>query len=97
MARAGSLADALLAETPGELTFPINSALCRPGAAVPDAALLMAMAFAARELKLVAEPGGVIALAALLAGLVDVAGKTVVVVLSGGNVDPACMAEALAA
>ncbi len=97
VARAGSLADALMSETPGELTFPINSALCRPGAAVPDAALLTAMAFAARELKLVAEPGGVIALAALLAGLVDVAGKTVVVVLSGGNVDPACMAEALAA
>lgn len=95
--KSGSLADALMSERPGDLTFQINRVLTRPGAAVPDAALFDAMAFAFRELKLVAEPGGVIALAALLAGLVDVADKTVVVVLSGGNVDPAQMAAALAA
>ena len=86
-----------MAEAPGELTLRVNSVLARPGAAVPDAAMLAAMAFAAQELKLVVEPGGAVALAALLAGLVDVAGKTVVVVLSGGNVDPSRMSEALAA
>lgn len=96
-ARTGSIADALLSERPGDLTFLVNSRLARPGAVVPDAAMMQAIGFAARELKLVTEPGGVIALAALLAGLVDAAGKTVVVVLSGGNVEPDRMAEALAA
>lgn len=93
----GTIADALMSEMPGELTFRVNSALARPGAAVPDSAMLAAMAFAAHELKLVVEPGGVVALAALLAGVVDVADKTVVVVLSGGNVDPDRMAAALSA
>ena len=47
-----------------------------------------AVAFAFRELKLVVEPGGAVALAALLAGKINVAGKVAVAVLSGGNVDP---------
>jgi len=64
---------------------------------VPDAALFPAMAFAANELKLVVEPGGVIGLAALLGGFLPVSGETVVVVLSGGNVDPSMMARALTA
>ena len=46
-----------------------------------------AMAFAYRELKLVVEPGGSVALAALLAGKIDTDGKTFVAVLSGGNAD----------
>ena len=49
--------------------------------------VLDAMAWAWRELKLVVEPGGAAALAAVLSGLYDCAGKTVGVVLSGGNVD----------
>jgi threonine dehydratase len=53
------------------------------------------MAFAYRELKLVVEPSGAIALAALLARRMDVAGKTVVVVLSGGNVDAKAFAAAI--
>ena len=55
-----------------------------------------AVAFAFRELKLVVEPGGAVGLAALLAGHLDVAGKTVVVVLSGGNVDPELFARLVA-
>ena len=55
-----------------------------------------AVAFAYRELKLVVEPGGAVGLAALLAGRLDVAGKNVVIVLSGGNVDPAVFRQALA-
>jgi threonine dehydratase len=53
------------------------------------------VAFAWRELKLVVEPGGAIALAALLAGAVDVTGKTVLATLSGGNIDAAVLMEIL--
>ena len=55
-----------------------------------------AVAFAYRELKLVVEPGGAVGLAALLAGRLDVAGKNVVIVLSGGNVDADLFAELVA-
>lgn len=94
--RGGSIADSLLAEMPGRLTFEIHKRHVSPGFAVPDEALGRAMAFAAAELKLVTEPGGVIALAALLENLVQVRGETVVVVLSGGNVDPSLLSAALA-
>ena len=58
------------------------------GAAVAsDVEVGTAVAFAFRELKLVVEPGGAVGLAALLAGRIDAAGKNVVIVLSGGNVD----------
>jgi threonine dehydratase len=54
------------------------------------------MRFAFEHLKLVVEPGGAVALAAVLAGRVEARGRTVGVVLSGGNVDPAVFARALA-
>ena len=92
---APSLCDALLAPMPGALTFPINRDLMRSGAAVDDAEVVAAMAAANRHFKLVAEPGGAAALAAVLAGKVPVAGRTVVAVISGGNVDPALYAELL--
>ena len=76
-----------MAPTPGEITFPIHQRLLRGGFAVTDDMVLDAMAWAWRELKLVVEPGGAAALAAVLSGLYDCAGKTVGVVLSGGNVD----------
>ena len=53
------------------------------------------MRFAFEHLKVVAEPGGAVALAAVLAGKVDAQGRTVGVVISGGNVDPAVFARAL--
>ena len=53
------------------------------------------MGFAFRHLKLVVEPGGAVALAALLAGRFDARGRTVAVVLSGGNVDPDAVRPAL--
>jgi threonine dehydratase len=84
----GSICDALLARMPGELTFEINRALVGRGVAVSDEDVGAAVAFAFRELKLVVEPGGAAALAALLAGKIDIAGKIAVAVLSGGNVDP---------
>ena len=84
----GTICDALMAQTPGEMTFAINRELVGAGAAVSDEEVAAAVAFAFRELKLVVEPGGAAALAALLSGKIDVKGKIAVAVLSGGNVDP---------
>jgi len=82
-----SLCDALLAPTPGELTFAINRRLLAGGLAVSDDEVARAVAYAFRTLKLVVEPGGAVALAAVLAGRYDARGKAVAVTLSGGNVD----------
>jgi threonine dehydratase len=83
----GTICDALMTQTPGEITWPINRELIGEGVAASDEEVARAVAFAFRELKLVVEPGGAIGLAALLAGRPDVKGKVVVGVLSGGNVD----------
>jgi threonine dehydratase len=83
----GTICDALMTNTPGAITFEINRRLVGEGIAASDAEVGRAVAFAFRELKLVVEPGGAIGLAALLAGKLDVKGKVVVGVLSGGNVD----------
>jgi threonine dehydratase len=82
-----TICDALMASIPGEITFAVNSRLVAHGVTASDAEVAAAMAFAFRELKLVVEPGGAVALAALLAGRMDARGKTVGIVLSGGNVD----------
>jgi threonine dehydratase len=84
----GSICDALLARMPGEITFAINRTLVGEGVSASDEEVAAAVGFAFRELKLVVEPGGAVGLAALLAGKLDVRGKVVAVVLSGGNVDP---------
>jgi threonine dehydratase len=82
-----TICDALMALIPGEITFAINSRLLSRGVVASDKEVGVAMAFAFRELKLVVEPGGAVGLATLLAGRIDVRGKTIVIVLSGGNVD----------
>jgi threonine dehydratase len=84
----GTICDALMAQSPGRITFEINRALVGAGVAASDEEVGRAVAFAFRELKLVVEPGGAVGLAALLAGRIDVRGKIAVAVLSGGNVDP---------
>ncbi len=94
---ARSFCDALLAPMPGELTFPINRRLLAGGFAVSDGEVRTAMGYAFRTLKLVIEPGGAVALAALLAGRLETRGKTVALTLSGGNVDPESYREILAA
>jgi threonine dehydratase len=91
-----TICDALMAATPGELTFVINSQLLSHGVIASDAEVTAAVAFAFRELKLVVEPGGVVGLAALLAGSIDARDKNVVVVLSGGNVDADLFAKLVA-
>src|SRR5476651_2818296 len=82
-----TICDALMASIPGEITFAINCRLLTQGLTASDAEVGIAVGFAFRELKLVVEPGGAIGLAALLAGKLDIKGKVVVAVLSGGNVD----------
>jgi len=89
----GSICDALMSNTPGELTFPITQALIGEGLVVSDAEVARAVRYAFEELKLAVEPGGVIGLAALLAGKLDVRGKVVVGVLSGGNIDAELFAK----
>ena len=92
-----SLCDSLLSPTPGELTFSINQPRLAGGLVVSEAEALAAMALAFRELKIVVEPGGAVALAAVLAGRLDCRGKTVAVLCSGGNVDAEVFQRALEA
>ncbi|MBM3538072.1 MAG: threonine/serine dehydratase [Alphaproteobacteria bacterium] len=84
---ARSICDALLAPTPGKLTFSINRKTLAGAFAVSDDEARRAMATAYSDLKLVVEPGGAVALAAVLSGKFPIMGKTVAVVCSGGNVD----------
>lgn len=88
-----SIADALMAPTPGLHVFALAKDLLSPGLTVTDAELEQAVAFAATRLKLLIEPGGAAALAALLAGKVQ--GKSVALVLSGANADFAAVAAIL--
>ena len=88
LALTGTICDALMAQSPGRITFEINRALVGAGVSASDEEVGRAVAFAFRELKLVVEPGGAVGLAALLAGKIDVRGRIAVAVLSGGNVDP---------
>ena len=92
-APSGSICDAIVTPSPGEITLPIMRRLCGPGVAVSDAQALAAMAAAFLRLKLVLEPGGAVALAAALAGGGE--GDAVIAVASGGNVDPEVFAQAL--
>jgi threonine dehydratase len=82
---ARSICDALLTPSPGRLTFPVLARRLAGAVTVTDGEAVDAMRYAFEELHLVLEPGGAVALAALLAGRVDTGG-TSVVVLSGGNV-----------
>ncbi len=91
----GSICDALMAKQPGKLTFPVHRALLAGSLAISDDVALEAMAFAFDRLKLVMEPGGALALGAVLSGALDVTGKVVAVVCSGGNVDASMFQRAL--
>ena len=92
-----SICDAIVTEIPGEFTFSINQPRVGAGLTVTDDEVLAAIAFAVRELKLVVEPGGAAALAALLAGKIETQGRTTMVVVTGGNIDPAILARAIGA
>jgi threonine dehydratase len=81
-----TIADGQQAATPGELTWPIIKALAADVVTVTDAQIVAAMRFLFERMKLVVEPSGASAFAALLAGRLDVQGQRVGVVLSGGNI-----------
>ncbi len=91
-----TVCDALQTPMIGAMTYPLLRAAGATGLWVTDAEALDAVRYAAATLKLVLEPGGAVALAALLSGRLSCEGQTVVVMLSGGNIDPAVLAEALA-
>jgi len=84
-----TLCDALMTPEPGELTWPINSQSLSGVFSVSDLDCLMTMAIAKKDLGVQLEPGGAVAMAALLKGaLADKRElKTICIVLSGGNVD----------
>ena len=82
-----TLCDALQAATPAELPYAINSRCLSAAVSVSDDDVAAAIRFALDELRLVVEPGGAVALAALLAGKLSAEGRDAVIVLSGGNID----------
>lgn len=89
----GSICDAILTPSPGQLTFPLLKEHCGPGLVISDDDALHAMAVAFDRLKIVLEPGGA---AALAAALFHAEGDgDLIVVASGGNVDPEMMLRAL--
>lgn len=91
-----SVCDSLLTKEPGVLTFAINRSRLAGGVVVTEGEVFRAMRFAFEHLKLVVEPGGAVALAAVLTGKLKARGRVVGVVISGGNVDPTVFARALA-
>jgi threonine dehydratase len=93
----GSISDALLVPDPGKLGWEINRERLAGGLVASDPETLVGVGLAFDELRLVVEPGGAVGLAALLAGKLDVRGKAVVIVLSGGNVGDDILAEGIRA
>lgn len=91
----GSICDAILTPCPGPMTFDIMSRNLSGVLTISDQEALVAVKYAWEKMKLVAEPGASAGLAALLAGKIDVTGKTVCLILSGGNIDEETFAEAL--
>ena len=93
--KSGSICDAIITQAPGDITWPTLKRLCGPALVISDDEALDAMAAAFLRLKLVAEPGGAVALAAALYRSDEIKGDDVIVTISGGNVDPAMFTRAL--
>ena len=82
-----SICDALLAPQPGEMTFSINRKILEGGLSVSDNEVKKTIIFLSENLKIIAEPGGAVAAAALLNNKLESLNKTIVVMISGGNID----------
>jgi len=90
-----TVCDAIITPSPGEITFPILKQHCPRGFAVDDDAVAEAVRLAFTELKVVAEPGGAAALAAVLTQGATLPGDAIIAVITGGNVDPTWLASIL--
>jgi len=90
-----SICDAIVTPQPGQLTFPINKQLLSGGAVITDKDALQAIATAFKHLKIIIEPGGAAALAAVLTGQYPAGAQTIVAVASGGNIDESMFRRAL--
>lgn len=90
-----SICDALLTPSAGKKTFPILKDFGVKGITVTDDQARAAVSFAAKNLKLVGEPGGVVSLAAVLEGKVDTKDKVTICIISGGNIDPEMLADCM--
>ena len=91
-----TIADGAQTQRAGKLTFPIIRALLSDVLTVSDAQLIEAMRFFVSRMKIVVEPTGCLAAAAVFGRHIDLVGKRVGVILSGGNVDPAALVRYLA-
>lgn len=91
----GGICDAIITPQPGELTFPIMQRLCGTGIVVTEDEVLKAMALIFQRLKVVAEPGGAVAVAAALFHADEIEGDNVIALISGGNVDADMFKRAL--
>jgi len=91
----GSICDAIVTPSPGEITFPLMRRLCGAGLVVSDEEALRAMALAFQRLKIVLEPGGAVSLAAALFHGEALNQNSVIAVVTGGNVDSDVFARAL--
>ncbi|HEY0580735.1 MAG TPA: threo-3-hydroxy-L-aspartate ammonia-lyase [Chloroflexota bacterium] len=91
-----TIADGMRTQQPGALTFPIVQRLAHGVMTVSDQEVKEAMRFLLLRLKLLVEPTGAVPVALLLSGRLDLRGQRVGVILSGGNADPALIAELLA-
>ena len=92
---ARTICDSLMSSPCGAIPFALMQQQVAGGLAVSDEEVLAAMAYAFRALKLVIEPGGAVALAAVLAGRLPLAGRTTAILVTGGNVDPETFCRAL--
>ena len=90
-----SICDSLLANMPGKITFDINRGLIKRGLTVTDNQVFKAIKYAYQNLGLILEPGGAVALAAILNKKTEIKNKTIVAVLSGSNIDPKILAKAV--
>ena len=91
----GSICDAIVTRSPGEMTFPLMRELCGSGIVVPEEDCLRAISVAFSRFKLVLEPGGAIALAAALYHGEQLSGEHVICIASGGNIDAQMFTRAL--
>jgi len=84
-----TICDAIMTPIPNDVTFPINLDLLAGGLVASDEEVRAAMGFAFEHYKIVVEPGAAVGIAAVLSGGIDIKGKTIAVIVTGGNIAPA--------